>query len=1367
MAVSSGARIVRVVLAAGCIAALGLCVYQAIVLGRTRPHLISAAAPNAIVSLQLASSRGAALMILDDWAARGTIACALKNLDGDTTLIAGYVALGVLAALFGLASLDRRWRGSRGTALLLALMVASVGAGLFDVAENRQLRALIVGYDPAAATDDCPAAGPSRAGTWTDALAERVATVRVLAQGKFILLLVVWTGLVLIAGAHVVRRRVGGLPSTPEGEDGPRRWIDDLLGAEMAAITQVRPHPEVRPDEPVAHISNGEPWARFHQADTVGLALSGGGIRSATFALGLLQGMSRFPGLLPLIDYLATVSGGGYMGGAWSAWLSRQPAAAPQVSDAGAALFLPRPSGPGDAYTQPDAETAPVRHFREFCNFLVPRAGLLNVETWHAVVALVGAILPSLAAACSVIAIALFVYLFTTVYLSFDLAWLGPAVLGTLAVVVFVTVERWWRHSLPDPADQAEEDSRARQRLVHVIASVVIVAMLVALQFAIPLIYQWRFRGDEFVTYSRGWHLLSRNDAFERWWEIIGVVHLERGLYFSPRLFDFALACIAAGVMLVGVRLLLQIVLRAADRAAIMVAFDRALMRVLALGLVLGVAAAVWHLGVNLRDLTRQLMVAAVASGGAFALLRNWMNTLRKPQSPRVRDRLKPYLPQVLAYLTVILASAAIVSLMQGQLRDQWILWWLAALAAMTIVAVTLLVDPQEFGLHAFYRDRLARAYLGASNPEGGRRQNRQTDARPTDDLPLHALSARPFLLVCCAANDLAGDRLAGLSRGSQSAVLSRAGVAIGHHWGSAGQTSLASALTASAAAFNPNMGSVSVKLGPAVTFLMSALNLRLGLWVKHPASRRDTPLLLPGWLFYQEMFQQTTADGDRSFGDVHLSDGAHFDNLGLYELVRRHCRYVIVSDATADPDVAFDDFGNTARRIREDFGINIEIDLSPLKPNADGCARQHMVVGTIHYDDGVDKGTLLYVKPTLTGDEEPDVQQYRRRNRAFPHETTGDQFYDEAQWESYRRLGDHSARAMLRFVERLPDADLTAKTVFAEARREWYPTTADLVSRILAMTTRLTSIEAELKSSDTVTLVREVFPELDQLGLPRPAVAVTGDVDAANLAWLLRMLQLMEDTWVHCDLDTQWNHPLNLGWMNVFSRWATAPTFQLWWPVLSPMYGSGFLRFMRERFPELDGPARRHSRLHRQRPGEWPAGLAAHWWRDRLGRPVADDAIYYGYHLSVARAAEPGFADVQVGLAAVRVADIDNSRDSHRGGRRAARWLADDFFIPPSLWNAGLGSAFLRKLLDTMQRFPPGGVPLAECRVHVGALETRADPGRRAEHLGYVEFYKAAGFRASAGRSGTASDALELVYLFPVTAPASSPPSSGGTPGA
>ena len=70
---------------------------------------------------------------------------------------------------------------------------------------------------------------------------------------------------------------------------------------------------------------------------------------------------------------------------------------------------------------------------------------------------------------------------------------------------------------------------------------------------------------------------------------------------------------------------------------------------------------------------------------------------------------------------------------------------------------------------------------------------------------------------------------------------------------------------------------------------------------------------------------------------DVHLSDGAHFENLGLYELVRRHCRYVILSDCTADPEVAFDDLGNAFRRIREDFGVEIEIDIDPLRPGPDG----------------------------------------------------------------------------------------------------------------------------------------------------------------------------------------------------------------------------------------------------------------------------------------------------------------------------------------------------------------------------------------------------------------------------------------------
>lgn len=200
---------------------------------------------------------------------------------------------------------------------------------------------------------------------------------------------------------------------------------------------------------------------------------------------------------------------------------------------------------------------------------------------------------------------------------------------------------------------------------------------------------------------------------------------------------------------------------------------------------------------------------------------------------------------------------------------------------------------------------------------------------------------------------------------------------------------------------------------GPAVTFLLTAFNLRLGLWLPHPSQwyrKRSPRPWLPGWPFFQELFSFSQAGGPR----VHLSDGGHFENVSVYELVRRHCRYILACDCGADPDVAFDDFSNAVRRVREDFGVEIVVDLAPLRPGADGLAAQPMVAGDIHYPDG-DIGVLLVLKPTLTGNEPVDILQYKRRNSAFPQETTGDQFYDAAQWESYRRLGQHAVHSAFR----------------------------------------------------------------------------------------------------------------------------------------------------------------------------------------------------------------------------------------------------------------------------------------------------------------------------------------------------------------
>jgi hypothetical protein len=324
-------------------------------------------------------------------------------------------------------------------------------------------------------------------------------------------------------------------------------------------------------------------------------------------------------------------------------------------------------------------------------------------------------------------------------------------------------------------------------------------------------------------------------------------------------------------------------------------------------------------------------------------------------------------------------------------------------------------------GLHSFYRARLVRAYPGASN--GGRpgSANRETEVVPLDDVRMDELAngaARPFHLVCCTANDLASkDAMAGLYRGAKCAVLSRVGCSVDGTWAPWGEyrtvPTLGSAITASGAAFNTLMGSLSIRLGPAVTFLMATLNLRLGLWVANPGgTRKRKPFPTQGGAFFREMFGRANTTS----GYVHLSDGGHFENLAAYELIRRHCRVIVVSDCGQDPDCAFDDLGNLVRRVREDFDVEIRIDTRPLRAGADGLARQHMVAGDIHYPDG-DTGLLLLFKPVLVGDEPADVAQYRRRNAAFPNESTGDQFYDEAQWESYRKLGEDAVRSALRGV--------------------------------------------------------------------------------------------------------------------------------------------------------------------------------------------------------------------------------------------------------------------------------------------------------------------------------------------------------------
>jgi hypothetical protein len=161
-----------------------------------------------------------------------------------------------------------------------------------------------------------------------------------------------------------------------------------------------------------------------------------------------------------------------------------------------------------------------------------------------------------------------------------------------------------------------------------------------------------------------------------------------------------------------------------------------------------------------------------------------------------------------------------------------------------------------------------------------------------------------------------------------------------------------------------------------------------------------------------------------------YLSDGGHFENLGGYELIRRRLPLIVLVDAEEDAEYNFGGLSNLVRKARIDFGaeitfldelqLGLEIDanlrstigtLKDLRPGEDGFSKAHAALGWVTYADEPERRSrLLYLKATVTGDEPTDVLEYRRAHPAFPHEPTSDQFFDEPQWESYRKLGEHIA---------------------------------------------------------------------------------------------------------------------------------------------------------------------------------------------------------------------------------------------------------------------------------------------------------------------------------------------------------------------
>ncbi|WP_020407322.1 hypothetical protein [Hahella ganghwensis] len=323
-------------------------------------------------------------------------------------------------------------------------------------------------------------------------------------------------------------------------------------------------------------------------------------------------------------------------------------------------------------------------------------------------------------------------------------------------------------------------------------------------------------------------------------------------------------------------------------------------------------------------------------------------------------------------------------------------------------IILALICNINGLSLHSYYRGRLTDAYMPEisvpemSSPETSTPIPAKfllTDIRPENGGPLH--------IVNTTLNTTSSKHEKLRTRNGASLFLSPlycGSTATGYRHTSdylEGRMTLSNAFSISGAAIDPN---TYVTNSRAISILMVLINARLGFWTRNPKALQQRRWL-PEW--YRFMFREMLGIGlSETEADIHLSDGGHFDNLGLYELIRRRCQYIIISDASADPDTTLSDLGRTIQRVQADFGADVKLDIRPITEVDDkGRHKKPFALGEVTYQDKT-KAQLLYIKAVISDYPSANVYSYWRANPSFPDQSTVDQFFDEMQFDSYRRLG-------------------------------------------------------------------------------------------------------------------------------------------------------------------------------------------------------------------------------------------------------------------------------------------------------------------------------------------------------------------------
>jgi hypothetical protein len=354
-------------------------------------------------------------------------------------------------------------------------------------------------------------------------------------------------------------------------------------------------------------------------------------------------------------------------------------------------------------------------------------------------------------------------------------------------------------------------------------------------------------------------------------------------------------------------------------------------------------------------------------------------------------------------------------------------------LVAFAVAVVVLFVPARwflnAFSLQALYRRGLRKAYVlrAATQEEQDRQDGKEVTPRGDNTLLLSDLMGAdgppdmPYHLIVTSLNTSGDTQLERLGRRSDGMVLAslHSGSRATGYRPTAASTAfkditLGDAMATSGAAASPNMGR---NTNSSLAILMTLFNVRIGTWIPNPydAKRKWTSSRPLVWYWLKELFGIASADDNL----VYLTDGGHFDNSAIYELLKRRCKYIIAIDASKD----IGNLATVARLARIDFGVQMEVDMAPFMPDDKGHSKQPYVVAKLKYPqvagDKEATGYLLWVSTARTDEQKPDVIRYGEQNADFPFDSTGDQLFDQSQFESYRQLGHTAVRAaVLRELE-------------------------------------------------------------------------------------------------------------------------------------------------------------------------------------------------------------------------------------------------------------------------------------------------------------------------------------------------------------